>query len=452
MADEIEKLQDKERRKLSQKVHHRKIIWMHFINLFLGAWLITSPSVFSYDSQSMVLNDTICGFLICLFSLLSFDPFRLWAPWGAAITGLWLNVAPLIFWATEPAIYHNDTIIGIFVIAFALIAPGIPGIKLYEEDGPYVPPGWSYNPSSWLQRAPIITLGWIGFFAARYLAGYQLGYFNTAWDPFFDKGTENVLNSDVSKAWPVSDAGLGAFSYMLDAIMGYIGGENRWRTMPWAVIFFGVLIIPLGAISITLIILQPLAVGSWCSICLFTAIVMLMMIPCAFDEIFASLQFLKSSKKEGKSLWRSFWLGGTTSEKTIEFKSHDFTMPVSNTIREIFSDFSIPRNLILSSFLGVWIIFSPFIFGYKNSIADSDHLVGALVVTFSVIAMGEIVRYIRFVNILLGLWIILAPFLLEGSTKAIIFNALVCGILLILLSFRKGKIMSRYGIFDKYIV
>jgi hypothetical protein len=430
---------------LKNNTYHRKIVWMHFINFFLGIWLMSSPFVFNYNNKPLAYNDEICGFLISIFSLFSTNPSRLWAPWGAAIVGLWLNVAPLIFWASEVSIYNNDTIIGILVMVFALIVPGIPGIKLYEKEGPYVPPGWSYNPSSWIQRAPIIILGWIGFFTARYLAAYQLGYINSAWDPFFYKGTENVLNSEISKAWPVSDAGLGAFSYMLDALMGCIGGENRWRTMPWVVIFFGILIIPLGAVSIILIILQPLAVGSWCTICLFTAVVMLMMIPCSFDEVFASIQFLKTSRKEGQSLWKTFWRGGTTKEKSGEFTSHDFTLPLSHSLKEIFSDLSIPWNLIIASLIGIWLMFSPFIFGYEKSMADSDHLVGALVVTFSVIAMGEIVRIVRFIIIPFGIWIMLAPFLLEGSNGTAIYNGLACGLLLILLSFRKGKILHRYG-------
>lgn len=436
---------------LRHKEHHRETVWLHFINFFLGIWLLTSPTVFTYGNYPSEINDIACGLLVCIFSLLSINPFRHWAAWSVVAIGLWLNIAPLFFWSPEAAIYNNDTVTGILLIAFSLVIPGIPGHKLHEEEGPAIPPGWSYNPSAWLQRIPIIFLGWIGFFSSRYLAAYQLGYINDAWDPFFDKGTENVLNSDVSKAWPVSDAGLGAFSYMLDAMMGYLGGENRWRTMPWVVIFFGILIIPLGVISITLIILQPLVVGSWCSVCIFTAIVMLLMIPCAFDEVFASIEFLQTSKKKGKSFWKIFWRGGTTSERSIEHIGHDFSLPLHRTTKKMLEDLSIPWNLVLSAVLGVWLMFSPFIFGYENSIAGSDHLVGALVITFSVISMGEIVRILRFINTAFGLWIMLAPFLLESPQSALI-NGLFCGALLILLSFRKGKIINNYGRLNKYIV
>lgn len=59
-----------------------------------------------------------------------------------------------------------------------------------------VQPGWTYNPSSWLRRTPIIALGRVGFFFAGLMAAYQLGYVDSLWDPFFGNGTEEILNSD----------------------------------------------------------------------------------------------------------------------------------------------------------------------------------------------------------------------------------------------------------------
>jgi hypothetical protein len=41
---------------------------------------------------------------------------------------------------------------------------------------------------------------------------------------------------------------------------------------------FGIQVIPLGVTSIVLVILQPLMVGTWCSLCLATAIFMLLTI------------------------------------------------------------------------------------------------------------------------------------------------------------------------------
>ena len=134
-------------------------------------------------------------------------------------------------------------------------------------------------------------MAFVGFFLSRYLAAYQLGHIAWPWDPFFGDGTQRVLDSDVSKAWPVSDAGLGAVSYMLEALSGFMGGRNRWRTMPWMVVMFGVLVVPLGIVSIVLVILQPVAVGAWCALCLITAAAMLIMISPAVDEVVAMASF-----------------------------------------------------------------------------------------------------------------------------------------------------------------
>ncbi len=60
--------------------------------------------------------------------------------------------------------------------------------------------------------------------------------------------------------------------------------------------------------------------------------------------------------------------------------------------------------------LGLWLMFAPFTLGFEASLADGDHLVGALIITFSVIAMAEVARYLRFINIVVpGAWLIAAP-------------------------------------------
>lgn len=130
-------------------------------------------------------------------------------------------------------------------------------------------------------------------------------------EPFFGEGTVKVLTSEVSKAWPISDAGLGAVAYTFEMLMGWMGGKNRWRTMPWMVTFFFILVVPLGVVSIVLVILQPVSVGHWCTLCLATAFVMLWMIPLTVDEVIATGQFLKKSVRDGKPFWRTFWVGDT---------------------------------------------------------------------------------------------------------------------------------------------
>lgn len=143
-------------------------------------------------------------------------------------------------------------------------------------------------------------------YISRYLAAYQLGHIEHAWCPYFGDGTERIITSEVSKAWPVPDAGLGAVTYVLEILTGIIGGRARWRTMPWLVILFGVMIVPLGAVSIFFIIIQPILIGTWCTLCLVAAAAMLIQIPYSVDEPIATGQFLlERHRKASRSCWHS---------------------------------------------------------------------------------------------------------------------------------------------------
>jgi hypothetical protein len=53
--------------------------------------------------------------------------------------------------------------------------------------------------------------------------------------------------------------------------MGAMGGRQRWRTMPWMVAAFGIVVVPLGVVSIYFIIIQPIVIGTWCTLCLIAA-------------------------------------------------------------------------------------------------------------------------------------------------------------------------------------
>lgn len=169
------------------------------------------------------------------------------------------------------------------------------------------PPGWSSNPSSWRQRLPIVALALVGTAIASYLGAFQLELIDSVWEPFFGNGSETVLTSKTSHLLPIPDGVLGALSYVADAVTGAVGGTKRWRSMPWIVIIFGIAVGPLGAISILLVILQPVLYDSFCTLCLASAVISMAMIGPAVDEVLASLQFLKRRRTAGRSVWKAFW-------------------------------------------------------------------------------------------------------------------------------------------------
>jgi len=170
-----------------------------------------------------------------------------------------------------------------------------------------IPPGWDYNPSKWPQRIPLLIVAFAGLLIALYLGSYQLRLIPGVWDPFFGTGSEQILNSPVSSLLPIPDALLGALGYLMDLVTGVIGGKARWRTMPWMVIIFGIAVGPLGMVSILLVILQPVLFHAWCTLCLCSAFISVMMISPATDELLASLQYLQRVRRRGFSVWEAFW-------------------------------------------------------------------------------------------------------------------------------------------------
>jgi hypothetical protein len=179
-----------------------------------------------------------------------------------------------------------------------------------ETSEQHTPPGWDNNPSAWSQRLPIVALALVGTAVAGYLALFQQGVIDTVWEPFFGDGSRRILLessfSQFFEQFIIGDAAIGALGYLADAVTGAIGGTNRWRTMPWIVIVFGVFIGPFGVISIVLVIIQPVLFGEFCTLCLASAAISLAMIGPAADEILASLQYMRRRRSDA-SLWRVFW-------------------------------------------------------------------------------------------------------------------------------------------------
>ena len=81
--------------------------------------------------------------------------------------------------------------------------------------------------------------------------------------------------------------------------------------------------------------------------------------------------------------------------------------------------------------------------------ATGQHIV---LVTVAVIATAEVVRALRFVNVLLGAWIAASGWMLSGATAAGRWSGLMAGVLILTLSPRRGHIRERYGAWQRWIV
>lgn len=447
------------RHEATRRTEHRRYLWAPFANAGLGSWLLTSPATLGYRGTWLEVSDLASGAALLVLGLLSLSWRLGWARWAAAAVGFWLLWAPLVLWTDSAAGYLNGTLVGTLAIAFAVMLPPTPGVSAVAElTGPEVPPGWSYNPSGWLQRLPIILLAFIGLYFSRYLAAYQLGHIESVWDPFFagtvpgKNGTEDVITSKVSEAWPVPDAGLGALTYVLEILTGALGSRLRWRTMPWVVIVFGIMIVPLGIVSITFIVIQPIVIGTWCTLCLIGAAAMLLQIPYSLDELAATCGFLWRRHKAGAPTLRIFFTGDTDENDGRKDEADDFERPPLTVFNDMFTGgVGLPWNLAVCTLIGIWLMFTRLTLGTDGGMADADHLIGSLVITVSVIAYAEISRVVRFVNIGFGVALLVTPFA-YGAALPTTFASLACGILLIALSMRRGPVRKRWGSFDRFVV
>jgi len=253
----------------------------------------------------------------------------------------------------------------------------------------------------------------------------------------------------------VSDAALGALAYTFEFLMGYMGGPSRWRTMPWMVTFFGILVIPLGLVHILLVISQPVVVGAWCTFCLIAAAIMLPMIPLEADEVVAMGQHLVHARRQGVSLWEAFWKGGPPSDASTE---DERTPPLASlpdrpadVVAASVWGMSVPWTLVVSSVIGALLMAVPDVLGVTAQAATVFHLGGALALVVAVVCMGEVLRLGRYLNVLLGLVIAVGPFLLDGAPTGAQVVGLVSGLAVAVLALPRGRVVERYGGWDAYV-
>jgi len=462
----------------------RKTRWAHYANIGLGAWLAASPLVYDaatsntvaasvravtldrglapieWRADLLMASDIASGTLLVLFGLLSLSKRTAWfGQWAACFVGIWLLFAPLLFWSPSAAQYQNDLLVGTLAIAFSVLVPMMPGMSMAGMMDPKsIPPGWTYGPSTGAQRLPIAILGLIGLLISRMLTAYQLGHVDGVWEPFFSgsltdprNGTEEIITSDVSKAWPIPDAGLGAVSYTFEILMAVMGTRDRWRTMPWMVAFFGILVIPLGVVSIYFIIIQPIVIGTWSTPALIAGLAMLVMIPFALDEVIAMGQFLQWARCQGKPLIATFFHGDAVEKGEVD--SSDALASPAAFWNDATRGITLPWQLAASMALGASLMLTRLTFGTIGAMANSDHVAGALVITISIIATAEVARALRFLNIVVGVWIVSAPLFLTGASFAATLSGIAIGFVIIALNLQRGKRSSEhYAGWDRYIV
>jgi hypothetical protein len=162
------------------------------------------------------------------------------------------------------------------------------------------PPGFEDNPTKWSRRVPIIVLALVGLCLSVYLTLFQIDVISGVWDPLF-------RSTKVLEYLGFPDAALGALAYGTEVVLSLMGGRQKWRTMPWAVLAFGVVILSGALVSVLLILMQAFLVGSWCTLCLASAAISLAIFALGYEEPLAGLRHLTRVRDSGGSAWRALW-------------------------------------------------------------------------------------------------------------------------------------------------
>jgi uncharacterized membrane protein len=96
----------------------------------------------------------------------------------------------------------------------------------------------------------------------------------------------------VSRLLPVPDALLGAFGYFVETLLACIGGSSRWRSQPWIVISYGLVLAGLASVSILLVIFQVAYLHAFCTLCLGSAAISVIAAVFGAKEVLASRRYL----------------------------------------------------------------------------------------------------------------------------------------------------------------
>jgi uncharacterized membrane protein len=307
-----------------------------------------------------------------------------------------------------------------------------------------IPPGWSYNPSAWRERWPLIVLAAIGLLAALYTALSQLGVFPTMWDPFFGGASSYaVTHSAISRLLPVPDGVFGVIGYLCDLIFGALGGEDRWRSRPWTVLIFAVVIVALGIVSLVLTILQGAVIGQWCTVCLISAAASTLILGLGVGEALASLQYLARVFLElgFSAAWRVLW--GMGDMRRRDPQEAGWAPAITTARRNMAPD--IARWLqIIAIALGVWLLVSPAVLPSTGPGAAVARIGGPLAIWVGVLALRGVTRPFRALNVLTGMFLAITPWVVSNTSPLILSTVLV-GWALIIIALPRGAVRQRTG-------
>jgi hypothetical protein len=134
----------------------------------LATWLITQPLLINVEEPWLRWSEIVLGAMLVVCAALALSWRAQWARWLCAGIGALVMGVPFLFSTANAAAYLSDTLVGALIFGFAVCTKPEPGPSAIAAlTGPVIPPGWTYNPSNWTQRLPIIVLALISLAQQR---------------------------------------------------------------------------------------------------------------------------------------------------------------------------------------------------------------------------------------------------------------------------------------------
>lgn len=92
----------------------------------------------------------------------------------------------------------------------------------------------------------------------------------------------------------------------------------------------------------------------------------------------------------------------------------------------------------------VQLMFAPAVLDYGGMAATSDRIVGPIAASVAAMAASEVLRALRWGNLFLGAWLVLAPVTLDFPARAWV-NSSVAGVALALTALVRGRMKYHFA-------
>ena len=99
---------------------------------------------------------------------------------------------------------------------------------------------------------------------------------------------------------------------------------------------------------------------------------------------------------------------------------------------------------LVNAALGVWLLAAPGLLGYEGPARINHLIVGPLVASFAVMAYAEVLRELRWLNLVFGAWLVLSPLLLPHDHLALAAGV-TTGMAITLLALVQGALKHNTG-------